>query len=159
MTLTTARLCAVAAITRDALNKIMDADRGGLRSAIPPAAPGAARLFTRETGLEVAFIAALGRAGVASRLARDFAAEWVAKAAAGRLERYWTYNPGGGGERDASVAHLEYTEPIPYPDLAFMLADSGPEDAHAPAAGLVTLDRQELVRRVDACLATEDSPA
>jgi hypothetical protein len=157
MTLTTARLCAVAAISRDALNKIMDPDRGGLRTAIPPTAPGAARGFTRENGLEVAFIAALGRAGVVSRGARAFAAEWVAKAAAGRLERYWTCNPGAARGLEAAAAHLEYTEPIPYPDLAFMLADGGPGEPRASAAGLVTIDRHELVRRVDACLDSDDS--
>lgn len=155
MSLTTARLCAIAGVSRDALNKIMDPDRGGLASPIPPTQPGAARLFTRENGLEVAFIAALGRAGMVSYTARAFAAAWVEKAAACRLERYWTWNPRDDQGLGAAHLQLEYTDPIPYPDLAFMLADSGPEEPSRPAAELVTVDRMEIVRHVDACLAAD----
>ena len=48
MPLTTARLTAIAGISRDALNKIMAPERGGLRSPIAYTIPGATRIFSRE---------------------------------------------------------------------------------------------------------------
>ena len=157
MPLTTARLCAVAGISRDALNKIMDPQRGGLRTPIPAPESGAARLFSRSAGLEVAFVVALGQAGMLSLAARALAAEWVEKASVGRLERYWTWNPRAGATSGGGPAHLEYTDPIPYPDLAFMLADGEPGASLGCAAALVTRDRHEIVRRIDSCLADADA--
>jgi hypothetical protein len=149
MPLTTARLTAIAGISRDALNKIMAPERGGLRTPVSYTIPGAARIFSRETGLEVAFIAALGRVGMAAAEARKISYTWVGKALQGELADYWAWNPGQG---DSEGAQLEFAQAIPHADLAFMLADSGPDDPGRPAAAVVLIDRGEIVRRVDEAL-------
>ena len=149
MPLTTARLTAIAGVSRDALNKIMAPERGGLRTPVPYTIPGAARVFTRETGLEVAFIVALVRVGMAAAEARKLSYTWVGKALAGELADYWAWNPGRG---PAEGAQLEFAQAIPHADLAFMLADSGPDDPGRPAASLVLVDRGEIVRRIDEAL-------
>ena len=146
MPLTTARLTAIAGVSRDALNKIMAPDRGGLRTAVAYTIPGAARIFSRDTGLEVAFIAALTRVGMTAAAARNLSYTWVGKAQAGDLADYWAWNPGQGV---AEGAQLEFTQAIPHGDLAFMLADSGPDDPGRPAASVVVIDRGEIVRRID----------
>jgi hypothetical protein len=147
MPLTTARLTALAGISRDALNKIMAPERGGLRTEIPYTIPGAARIFSRETGLEVAFIAALGRVGMAATEARRLSYTWVEKALAGQLSDYWAWNPGRG-----AAGQIEFDQVIPHPDLAFMLGDSGPDEPGRPAAAVVVIDRGEIVRRIDEAL-------
>ena len=149
MPLTTARLTAIAGISRDALNKMMAPDRGGLRTEISYTIPGAARVFSRPAGLEVAFLAALGRVGMSAAKARPLSYTWVEKAEAGVLSDYWAWNPGRGDQGDAQ---LEFSETIPHPDLAFMLSDAGADDAGRPAAAVVLIDRGEIVRRIDEAL-------
>ena len=149
MPLTTTRLTAIAGVSRDALNKIMASERGGLGTEIPYTIPGAARTFTRDNGLEVAFIAALGRVGMTSAEARKLSYTWVERSRAGQLATYWAWNPGA---RDPDACQLEFGEAIPHPDLAFMLADSGPDDPGQPAAAVVVIDRGEIVRRIEAAL-------
>jgi len=152
MTLITARLTELAGTTRDALNKIMDPERGGLRTAVPATNPGVPRTFTRENGLEIAFIVALGHVGIPSALARRFAYAWVEKERAEQLAPYWAWNPRAGPDADPALCQLEFSQDIPFVDLAFMLADSGPEEPAAPAASLVTIDRAEIVRRISAAV-------
>ena len=152
MTLTTARLIAIAGTTRDALNKIMDPARGGLRTPVPATLPGVARTFSRENGLEVAFIVALGRVGIPSVLARHFAYAWVEKDRVEQLAPYWAWNPRTDASADPELSQLEFSQDIPFVDLAFMLADSGPSETALPAASLVAIDRAEIVRRIAAAI-------
>ena len=97
----------------------------------------------------MAFVAALGRVGMAASDARRISYTWVERERAGQLASYWAWNPAGAG---TGACQLEFGEVIPHADLAFMLADSGPDDPGRPAASIVLIDRGEIVRRIDEAL-------
>jgi hypothetical protein len=147
-------MTAIAGTTRDALNKIMDPARGGLRTPVPAAPPGTPRIFSRENGLEIVFILALGNVGMPSSLARRFAYAWVERVQSSQLTPYWAWNPRASARFGPEACQLEFADPIPFQDLAFMLSDGGPGEFDQPAATLVVIDRKELVTRVDAAVAS-----
>jgi hypothetical protein len=153
--LTLSNICAIASCTPDDVNNWMR--RNVLRSPIPPTRKGATRIYSRENALEIAFVSALIRGGLAPSSASILAEGWIEKHAQGTLGRYFIFNP--NSYEDWAPFETDRAETTLAAAALFLSDDTGhlvtsrvldlDEEAPRPAAEFYVIDRAEIVRRVD----------
>jgi hypothetical protein len=90
----------VARTTRDAVNKWQD--RGQLPVELPATTAGVTRLVDERTALGLAFMAALTRLPVSTKMAGYLAGEWLRQFESGSIEPLWIWNLEGDPVVDAA---------------------------------------------------------
>jgi hypothetical protein len=151
----------LAACTRDDFNNWRR--RGIYRSSLPETRKGVPQELGRNNALELAFLAAIIRAGFDPLDAKIEVSRWIKELSAGKLAPAWVANPRRKRTSTAAALGLgfgTFNETNIYAVAGISgLNDAGPGDESGwndeapkqvpPAAVLVFVNRAEIIRRID----------